>query len=137
MKSYDNKNIVIIGAGQLQEPAIKIANELGLKTIVTDYNENAPGMKIADYPIVISIRDIDGTVRVLKEFNNILSCFFYFSRATFINGANLMAAYFEGKLSVLINSSAPALIIRSSAFLINVKCDAATNMRPTSMVNKA
>ena len=53
MKPYDDKNILIIGAGFLQVPAIKIANELGLTTIVTDYNENAPGMKIADYPIVV------------------------------------------------------------------------------------
>lgn len=69
MNPYENKTIAIIGAGLLQVPAIKVANELGLKTVVTDYNENAPGMKLADYPIVMSIRDIDGTVRVLKEFN--------------------------------------------------------------------
>lgn len=69
MTQYNNKTIVIIGAGLLQVPAIKVANELGLKTIVTDYNENAPGMKMADYPVVMSIRDIDGTVRVLKELN--------------------------------------------------------------------
>ena len=69
MKPYDNKTILIIGAGLLQVPAIEIANELGITTIVTDYNKNAPGMKIANYPIVISIRDIDGTVRIMREFN--------------------------------------------------------------------
>ncbi len=70
MKPYDSKSIVIIGAGLLQVPVIKIANELGLKTIVTDYNMDAPGMKIADYPAVISIKDIDGTVRIMKQLNN-------------------------------------------------------------------
>ena len=40
-------------------------------------------------------------------------------------------------LSVLINSSAPALIILSSAFLISVRCVAATYIRPTSIVNNA
>ena len=27
-------------------------------------------MKIAAYPVVMSIRDVDGTVRIMKEFNN-------------------------------------------------------------------
>nr|HPO50273.1 ATP-grasp domain-containing protein [Spirochaetota bacterium] len=69
MNRYKDKNLLIIGAGLLQVPVIKTANEVGLKTVVTDYNENAPGMKIADYSLVISTRDIDGTVRVAKEFD--------------------------------------------------------------------
>ncbi len=73
MYIYENKTIVIIGAGLLQIPAIKIAKELGLKTIVTDYNEAAPGMKLADIPIVISTRDIDGTVREMRRINEDIS----------------------------------------------------------------
>lgn len=69
MKKYENKSILIIGAGMLQVPAIKIASEKGLTTIVTDYNKDAPGMAIADFPLVVSTRDIDGTVRVVKDFN--------------------------------------------------------------------
>jgi len=67
MYEYKGKHLIIIGAGLLQVPVIKVANTLGIKTIVTDYNENAPGMKIADYPVVISTRDVDGTVRIMKE----------------------------------------------------------------------
>ena len=70
MYQYNGKTILIIGAGLLQVPVIKIANSIGLKTVVTDYNKEAPGMKIADYPVVVSTRDIDGTVRVIKDFNN-------------------------------------------------------------------
>jgi len=62
------KTIMIIGAGILQAPAIKIAREMGLLTVVTDYNPNAYGMKLADFPIVMSTRDVDGTVRVAKQF---------------------------------------------------------------------
>jgi biotin carboxylase len=62
------KTIMIIGAGILQAPAIKIARESGLLTVVTDYNPNAYGMRLADFPIVMSTRDVDGTVRVAKEF---------------------------------------------------------------------
>lgn len=69
MRTYKNKSILIIGAGMLQVPAIKIAAEKGLTTIVTDYNKDAPGMAIADFPLVVSTRDIEGTVRVIKDFN--------------------------------------------------------------------
>jgi len=62
------KVLMIIGAGILQAPAIKIAREMGFYTVVTDYNPNAYGMRFADYPIVMSTRDVDGTVRVAKEF---------------------------------------------------------------------
>lgn len=69
MNTYKNKNLLLIGAGLLQVPAIKTANELGITTIVTDYNKDAPGMQIAAHPIVISTRDIDGTVRKIKKLN--------------------------------------------------------------------
>lgn len=58
---------MIIGGGILQVPAIQTASLMGIKTIVTDYNPDAYGLKIADYPVVMSTRDIDGTVRVAKE----------------------------------------------------------------------
>ncbi len=69
MNEYSGKSVLIIGAGLLQVPAIKAASEMGLTTVVTDYNDNAPGMKIADFPIIVSTKDIDGTVRKAKEFN--------------------------------------------------------------------
>lgn len=69
VRNYKGKSILIIGAGMLQVPAIRAASELGLTTIVTDYNDNAPGIKIADFPIIVSTKDIDGTVRKAKEFN--------------------------------------------------------------------
>jgi biotin carboxylase/isopentenyl diphosphate isomerase/L-lactate dehydrogenase-like FMN-dependent dehydrogenase len=63
-----DRTIMIIGAGILQAPAIKTAREMGLLTVVTDLNRNAYGMSFADFPIVMSTRDVDGTVRVAKEF---------------------------------------------------------------------
>ena len=61
------KRIIIIGAGLLQVPAIQIAQEMGLHTIVFDYNKDAHGMKIADYPMVVSTRDVDGSVRAARD----------------------------------------------------------------------
>lgn len=63
------KILMIIGAGILQAPAIKIAKEMGLLTMVTDLNKNAYGMRFADFPTIMSTRDVDGTVRVAKEFS--------------------------------------------------------------------
>lgn len=60
------KRIIIIGGGLLQVPAIQIAADMGLYTIVVDYNKNAYGMKIADYPLVVSTRDVDGNVRAAR-----------------------------------------------------------------------
>lgn len=61
---------MIIGAGLLQVPAIQTAKEMGLTTVVTDFNSEAYGLKIADFPIVMSTRDIEGTVRVARAFND-------------------------------------------------------------------
>ena len=41
---------------------------MGLLTAVSDLNAEAYGMKLADFPIVMSTRDVDGTVRKAKEF---------------------------------------------------------------------
>ncbi|MCP4131776.1 MAG: ATP-grasp domain-containing protein [bacterium] len=62
---------MIIGGGLLQTPVIKTAKNMGLQVIVTDYNPDAIGMKDADIPIVMSTRDIDGSVRVAKAQNEI------------------------------------------------------------------
>jgi isopentenyl diphosphate isomerase/L-lactate dehydrogenase-like FMN-dependent dehydrogenase/biotin carboxylase len=65
------KTIMIIGGGLLQVPIIQAAQKMGLNTIVTDYNAEAIGMKYADIPIVMSTRDIDGSVRAAKAQNQL------------------------------------------------------------------
>ncbi|MDI6786132.1 MAG: alpha-hydroxy-acid oxidizing protein [bacterium] len=63
------KTIMIIGGGVMQIPAIWTAKEMGLTVMVTDYNSNAYGLSLADIPIVMSTKDIEGSVRVAKEYN--------------------------------------------------------------------
>ncbi len=65
------KTVMIIGGGLLQVPAIQAAKKMGHQVIVTDYNPGAMGMKYADIPIVMSTRDIEGSVRVAKSQNEI------------------------------------------------------------------
>jgi len=66
-----DKTIMFIGGGLLQVPAIIAAKKMGLRVIVTDCNPEAPGMKAADIPIVMSTRDIEGSVRISKAQNEI------------------------------------------------------------------
>ena len=63
------KHILIIGGGVFQVPAIKAAKSMGLKVAVTDYNREAEGMLLADYPIEVSTRNINLTVNMAKQFH--------------------------------------------------------------------
>lgn len=65
------KTIMIIGGGLLQAPLISTAKKMGCQVIVTDYNPEAIGMKDADIPITMSTRDIQGSVRIAKQQNEI------------------------------------------------------------------
>ncbi len=62
--------MLIIGGGVFQVPAIKTAKSMGLKVVVTDYNPEAEGMLLADYPIEVSTRNINNlTVNTAKQFH--------------------------------------------------------------------
>ncbi len=63
------KQLLIIGGGVFQLPAIKTAKAMGLKVAVTDYNPEAAGMRLADFPIVVSTRNINLTVNTTREFH--------------------------------------------------------------------
>ncbi|MCL2026058.1 MAG: alpha-hydroxy-acid oxidizing protein [Leptospirales bacterium] len=62
---------MIIGGGHLQVPVIRTARKMGYNVIVTDYNPDAIGLKDADVPIVMSTRDVEGSVRVAKKQNEL------------------------------------------------------------------
>ncbi len=62
---------MIIGGGLLQQPVIIAAKKMDYQVIVTDYNPETIGMKEADIPIVMSTKDIEGSVRVAKAQNEI------------------------------------------------------------------
>jgi biotin carboxylase len=64
----ERKTILIIGAGRLQVPVIKKAKEMGLFVVATDYNENAPGLSLADDRIIISTRDVEGSAREARRY---------------------------------------------------------------------
>jgi biotin carboxylase len=65
------RTLMIIGGGLLQVPAILAAKKLDLQVIVTDYNPDVIGLRYADIPIIMSTRDIDGSVRVARAQNEL------------------------------------------------------------------
>lgn len=65
------KTIMIIGGGLLQLPAILTAKKMGYQVIVTDYNPNVLGIRDADIPIIMSTRDIEGSVRAARQQNDV------------------------------------------------------------------
>jgi len=61
------KKLLIVGAGQDQLDAIKIARKRGVYVIAIDYNKNAIGAKYADKFYPISTRDFNSTLNMAKK----------------------------------------------------------------------
>lgn len=61
--------LLILGGGNNQIYAIKRAKLKGLDLIVSDYYENAPGKKYADYKETVSTFDAEGNISVGKKYN--------------------------------------------------------------------
>ena len=57
------KTIMIIGAGKAQLPLIEAAKREGYRTVVCDWNPEAPGVSIADEYCKVSTKDRDGLFR--------------------------------------------------------------------------
>jgi biotin carboxylase len=62
----NEKYLWIIGGGLLQVPLIKEANKLGLKTIISDLNENCIAKYFCDIFVHIDIFNIDEHINYLK-----------------------------------------------------------------------
>jgi biotin carboxylase len=67
MSSLKGKNILIVGGGLGQLPAIFSAKDLGAKVIVVDKNPEAPGMKYADQSYLVDIIDEKAVLEVAKN----------------------------------------------------------------------
>ncbi|MDR1108381.1 MAG: ATP-grasp domain-containing protein [Spirochaetaceae bacterium] len=55
-----NERILILGAGIMQGPALRIAREMGLKTAAVDGDPEAPCASLADRFACIDLKDIEG-----------------------------------------------------------------------------
>lgn len=57
---YEQKTLLVIGAGEEACEGIRIAQSLGLTLIVVDGNPEAPGFDLADHSLVLSTYDANG-----------------------------------------------------------------------------
>ena len=63
------KKLLILGANPETIPLIRTAKSMGLYTIVTDPDSNAPAKKVADKGININGMDVDALVEFGKQEN--------------------------------------------------------------------
>lgn len=61
------KKIMILGGSILQLPMIRRAKEMGLYTIVLDYNSNAIGFNESDKSYTVSTNDIEGAIKIAEK----------------------------------------------------------------------
>ncbi len=59
--------VIIVGGGRLQIPPIQEARARGLKVVVVDGSATAPGLELADVPIIVSYSDVAGVLAALKK----------------------------------------------------------------------
>lgn len=63
------KKMMILGASELQVPAIRKAKELGYRIILVDYNPEAVGFELADVKLVVSTLDQEEVYRQALIYN--------------------------------------------------------------------
>lgn len=70
-----NKKILILGAGQDMLPAIILAKKMGIYVIAIDKDKNAPGKKLANKFINVSITNFEKNLKIAKTFkvNSVIS----------------------------------------------------------------
>lgn len=65
----NSADLLVVGAGAGQIPAIMAAKAMGLRVVTVDRNGSAPGMALSDSALAVDVADIDGVVRVARDFN--------------------------------------------------------------------
>ena len=64
---FTNKKLLVLGANPETANIVKVAQKLGVYTVVTDYNPDAPAKKIADKSYNIDALDVDALYKMAVE----------------------------------------------------------------------
>lgn len=81
-KIIKQKAILIVGAGILQIPAIKLAKKKKLYVICTDHNPNAIGFDFCDKKIILSTKNVTGHVKLIKKLSKLYDICSVFTQGT-------------------------------------------------------
>lgn len=70
MERFDGKTLIFLDGSAVAIPAVERAKELGIKTVVANYYDElrSPAKTHADIAIKIDFTDLDGLVRICKEY---------------------------------------------------------------------
>lgn len=63
--------LLILGGGRYNVPSIQSARENGFRTFVADKNPEAPGLKVADYPLAIDLNDCESLIGAVQQHGGI------------------------------------------------------------------
>lgn len=64
-----NKTILFVGGNAGVIPGIRTAREMGLHTVVSDYNPEAVGFELADDRLLASVYDVEETVEAARRYH--------------------------------------------------------------------
>ena len=67
MNEVKKSAIIVVSAGIMQIPALKVANEMGLTVIATDRNPDSVGFKYCDHAIILDSKDAEGHAKFALE----------------------------------------------------------------------
>jgi biotin carboxylase len=67
MPHNSRTSILILGASQMQMPAIQIGRELGWRVVVADVNPTAPGVALADEFEQVDLKDLSGMTEAARR----------------------------------------------------------------------
>ena len=61
------KTLLVIGAGPAQLRGIQTARQMGLRVVAVDANSAAPGLSVADVPVVMDVKDAPGVLALAQQ----------------------------------------------------------------------
>ena len=66
-RKFEGKKLLILGANPETANIVNIAKEMGITTIVTDYDHNAPAKAVADISYDINGLDVDAICEMARK----------------------------------------------------------------------
>ena len=106
------KNLLIVGAGVEACEGIRIAKEMGLKLVIADGNPFAPGLTMADWPIIASTYDGQAILAEVKKLQ---------TQGVNIDGAIAMCADVPLSVAIVSNDLGLPGLSLESAFWVSDK----------------
>lgn len=106
------KNLLIVGAGVEACEGIRIAKEMGLKLVIADGNPSAPGLIMADWPVIASTYDGQAILAEVKKLQ---------TQGVNIDGAIAMCADVPLSVAIVSNDLGLPGLSLESAFWVSDK----------------